>query len=57
MFEVDSLCDRIALVYKGKIIATGTPDEIKSKWGMSSLEEVFVHLVENSENKTDFKES
>ncbi|MGM0595642.1 MAG: ABC transporter ATP-binding protein [Myxococcota bacterium] len=48
MFEVDSLCDRIALVYRGEIIANGSPDKIKSKWQKSSLEEVFVHLVENN---------
>jgi ABC-2 type transport system ATP-binding protein len=29
MFEADSLCDRIAVIAKGKIVAEGTPGELK----------------------------
>src|SRR3954466_15564016 len=29
MFEADALCDRIAVISKGEIVAEGTPDELK----------------------------
>ena len=44
-------CDRIALIYRGAIIAMGTPPELKAKSvkdkTLSSLEDVFVSLIEN----------
>jgi ABC-2 type transport system ATP-binding protein len=33
MEEADSLCDRIAIIDKGKLVAMGTPDELKDKLG------------------------
>ena len=32
MFEADSLCSRIAIINKGKLVALGTPTEIKQKF-------------------------
>src|SRR6476659_5663336 len=29
MFEADSLCDRIAVITRGEIVATGTPEDLK----------------------------
>jgi ABC-2 type transport system ATP-binding protein len=29
MFEADALCDRISVISKGKIVATGSPEELK----------------------------
>src|SRR6476646_2678549 len=29
MFEADALCDRIAVITRGEIVATGTPDDLK----------------------------
>lgn len=44
-------CDRIALVYRGKIIAAGTPDSLKQKVATDdrpdpTMEDAFVDLVE-----------
>ena len=36
-------CDRLALIHQGKIIAQGSPQELKE--GLTSLEDVFVHLI------------
>ena len=31
MFEADSLCDRIAVIAKGEIVAQGTPQELRGR--------------------------
>jgi len=45
MLEVEYLCDRIALINKGKILIEGTPSELKGKYNASNLEEVFALVV------------
>ena len=42
---VENLCDRIAIIKDGKIIALGTIDQIKDQ--DESLEEIFLELTEN----------
>ena len=46
MHEVSTLCDRIVVVSSGRVVAQGTPDEIRHKTGKSDLEEAFVALTE-----------
>jgi len=45
MLEVEHLCDRVALLDKGKIVAEGKPQELKEKFGSANLEEVFAKVV------------
>ncbi|MEM3566434.1 MAG: ABC transporter ATP-binding protein [Candidatus Bathyarchaeia archaeon] len=45
MLEVEYLCDRVALINKGKIVAEGEPQELKEKFGSTNLEEVFAKVV------------
>jgi ABC-2 type transport system ATP-binding protein len=35
-------CDRLVLVFEGKAIASGKPDELRSSRGVSSLEQLFL---------------
>ena len=49
-------CDRIALVYHGRMIATGSPDALKSSvrtetMSDPSLEDAFIALVEGDDRK------
>jgi len=44
--EEAEYCDRIGLVYRGGLIALGTPSELKAKQAVQSLEEVFISLIE-----------
>jgi len=44
-------CHRLALMYKGRIIALGTPKELREQSGLPSMEEVFVHLIEEEDKK------
>ena len=43
-------CDRLALIYQGKLVAIGTPQELKRERAVGgelpSLEEVFIGLIE-----------
>jgi len=45
MFEVDLLCDEVAMINDGKIILSGPPGELKGRFNAESLEEVFVKAV------------
>ena len=45
MLEVEYLCDRVALVNKGKIVVEGKSDELKQKYESENLEEVFAKVV------------
>lgn len=48
LMEEAELCDKIMLVYKGKAIACGTPDELKEQISKdATMEEAFVHLVKS----------
>jgi ABC-2 type transport system ATP-binding protein len=42
MFEADALCDRIAVIARGRIVAEGTPRELKAGIGEGSVVEVEV---------------
>jgi ABC-2 type transport system ATP-binding protein len=45
MFEADELCDRIAVISDGRIVAEGTPDELKSRVGEGGVLEIEVFGV------------
>jgi ABC-2 type transport system ATP-binding protein len=49
-------CDRLALIYQGQVIATGSPDDLKASVADDelpdpSLEDAFIRVVEQSELK------
>lgn len=51
-------CDRIGLVYHGKIIAAGTPDELKQQVATEenpdpSMEDAFIDLIMNYDNQQE----
>lgn len=43
--EVEAMCDRIAVIHKGRVAAIGTLDELRAKSGQTSLERVFLTLI------------
>ena len=45
MREVERICDRVAIVSKGKIRACGTLDELRQTHGQYDLEDLFFSLV------------
>jgi sodium transport system ATP-binding protein len=49
--EAELLCDRIGLLYRGRLLAEGTPAALRARaGGASSLEEAFLRLVEQTES-------
>ncbi|WP_025822071.1 ABC transporter ATP-binding protein [Shewanella marina] len=49
MQEVASLCDHVIVMAKGKVVATGSPDELCQQAGQTSLEEAFITLIGTDE--------
>lgn len=50
MAEADILCDRVAIIHNGKVVALDTPDELKklapkTNGHLPTLEDVFIHLT------------
>lgn len=45
MDEAERLCDRIAIILAGKIVAIGTPAELMVRTGHDNLEDAFVSLA------------
>ena len=45
MFEADALCDRIAVINRGEIVAQGTPSDLKREVGEGTVVEVEVFGV------------
>ena len=45
MQEVEALCDRIVVISHGRVMADGTPEELRRQTGQRDLEEVFLNAV------------
>jgi len=45
MLEVEYLCGRVALINKGKMVAEGSPEELKLRFKAENLEEAFSKVV------------
>ena len=45
MQEVAALCDEIVIVDKGRVVAAGTPEELRSRFGSATLEDAFVSAI------------
>ncbi len=48
MEEAEVLCDRVAIIDRGHLIALGTPEELRRQNGAANLEEVFLKLTGRS---------
>lgn len=48
MLEVEKLCERVAIIYQGNIIAEGYVNEVIDKAYASNLEDAFARLIKNA---------
>lgn len=49
MQEIAALCDSVVIVARGRVTATGTPDELRRSTGQDSLEDAFVAAIGTEE--------
>ncbi|GAB2628638.1 ABC transporter ATP-binding protein [Novilysobacter erysipheiresistens] len=49
MQEVAALCDRIVIIAKGQVVAAGSADELRARFGESNLEDAFVKAIGSDE--------
>jgi ribosome-dependent ATPase len=45
-------CDRISLMHAGKVLAVGTPDELRQARGAANLEDAFVSYLEEADGSS-----
>jgi ABC-2 type transport system ATP-binding protein len=47
---VEQICDRVAVIHRGRIVASGTLDEVRARHGAAGerLEEIFLRLTEGA---------
>ncbi|MFF1607788.1 ABC transporter ATP-binding protein [Amycolatopsis sp. NPDC058278] len=48
MDEAERLCDRVAIFDAGRVVATGTPTELRAAAGASTLDDAFVSLTRSA---------
>jgi sodium transport system ATP-binding protein len=46
MSEVEKLCDHIGIIHGGRLLAEGTLPELRARYGIQDLEDLFVKVVE-----------
>jgi sodium transport system ATP-binding protein len=49
MQEVAALCDRIVIIARGQVVASGTADELRAQTGEANLEDAFVKAIGSEE--------
>jgi sodium transport system ATP-binding protein len=49
MQEVAALCDRVVIIAQGKVVASGTADELRAQTGEANLEDAFVKAIGSEE--------
>ena len=47
--EIENLCDRVAILSNGKLLHTGTIDDIKQSTGSNNFEDAFIKIVEGQD--------
>jgi sodium transport system ATP-binding protein len=51
MREAERLCDRLAIIHRGHILAAGRLDEMRDQHHEQDLEELFFRLISEHENE------
>jgi len=53
MREVEKLCDRIAILHRGELLAEGTLDEMRERHRQDDMEELFFQLIADYEQQLE----
>jgi ABC-2 type transport system ATP-binding protein len=57
MVEVERICDRVVFMSSGAVVADGTPAEVAARYGISSLEDVFLELAAGADRLSEPEET
>jgi sodium transport system ATP-binding protein len=49
MSEAEKLCDRIGIIHGGRLLTEGTLPELRQRYGLEDLEDIFVHVAEKGQ--------
>jgi sodium transport system ATP-binding protein len=49
MSEVDKICDTVGIIHHGRLVAEGTPAELRQRYGEQDMEEIFVRAIGGEE--------
>jgi sodium transport system ATP-binding protein len=52
MSEAERLCDRVAIMHEGNILAEGTIDQLRDKYGEADLEDLFFELIRRQDTSS-----
>ena len=55
MREAERLCDRIAIMHRGHILAEGTLDELRDQHEERDLEELFFQLISRTTSRDSWQ--
>lgn len=53
MREAEKLCDRLAIIHRGRILAEGTLDELRDRHEQRDLEELFFQLITKHDQQVE----
>lgn len=51
MYETEKLCNRIIIIHKGKIVTSGTIEQLKENYKKENLEELFIECIGGNNNE------
>ncbi len=51
MSEAERLCDRIAVIHRGRLVTIGTLEDLRAQTGERALELIFLHLIGEKESE------
>ena len=57
MREAEKLCDRVAIMHRGHILAEGTLDDLRQQHAEQDLEELFFRLILNHDETHNLEDS
>jgi ABC-2 type transport system ATP-binding protein len=55
MSEAEYLCDRVAIIDKGKVVVTATPRELLQMSGTTNLEDAYLTLIRRNRDNGDVR--
>lgn len=51
MSEVEKLCDRVAIIHKGRILEAGTQEELRERHNQHTMEDLFFELIDQHDKQ------